>query len=865
MTGAVKFVALGLSLSLAVAQSSGAVEKVPLKTGWKFVKADDPAIAVDHANYSNEIRRLSAILDRATRGDLSGAPETDWCKPGFDDSAWTEVRVPHDWGVMKPYDPDLPYGDGFLDVSGIGWYRKEFQVEGFRLKAGGKIVDIPEDGKVLFECDGAMSYSMVWINGRFVGGWPYGYTRFRLDLTPYLDFGGRNVLAVRCHNIPHSSRWYTGGGLYRNCRLLVCPADYVIPGSVFITTPEITRDYARVRVRYEMSKGGKKERSFRVENPHLWDIDDPYLYEIDVEGNTYRYGIRTISFNADERRFQLNGRTVPLNGVSMHHDFGVLGAAWNRTAQKLRLLKFKEAGVNAIRSSHNPPEEELLELCDELGILVKDEVFDEWRMIGDAGKRKFGYTNIFDAWHERDVRAWVRVDRNHPSVILYSVGNEICDLKPWTKNLEGGVRTMRELVRITAQEDPTRPACNANNAAVNFTNGYPMVAAVMGCNYSSWQSPRFRELYPDVPYFYTESICMGSTRGYYRFPVIRRYANKMEVRDMMVSSYCWDGAGWGGRVDEHAWAVPPDVQWYWMDRAGGAMGEFEWTGVDYLGGPYWCDDLRRNPNFTDPERQSRALEEVKQYGLTRDALHTCDTGFIDQANFEKDAFYLFQSRWLPEKPMAHILPHWTWPGREGEVTPVYVFTSGDEGELFLNGRSLGRQRKRPGVWDRAYRLRWDDVRYAPGTLEVVVYRDGREWARDVVKTAGRPAALRAEAVNGEIVSDGEDVAYVNVSVIDAEGNAVPTAGDEISFAVEGEGVVVATDSGFEGDMSDFRLSNHRAFNGRVLGIVRAKEGSAGTLKVTVSASGLESASVRIDVGRPSGQTAGRLGLRNGNI
>ncbi len=833
-------VSVGIALAV-VGMACGAITKMPLKAGWKFIKADDPAMVVDHANYSNEIRRLSAILDWANRGDLSGAPALTWSRSELDDSKWTEVRVPHDWGVMKPYDPKLPYGDGFLDVTGVGWYRKTFDL-GPRTEACRKI---------LFECDGAMSYSMVWINGHFVGGWPYGYTRFQLDLTPYVNFGGKNVLAIRCHNMPHSSRWYTGGGLYRNCRLLLCPDDYVVPGSVFITTPEITRTYARVRVRYEMSQSGKKDRSFIVKNPRLWDVDDPHLYELDVEGNTYRYGIRTLAFNADERRFQLNGRTIPLNGVCMHHDFGVLGAAWNRTAQRLRLLKFKEAGVNAIRSSHNPPDEELLELCDELGILVKDEVFDEWRMTGDAGKRKFGYTNIFDTWHERDVRAWIRVDRNHPSVIMYSLGNEICDLKPWTKNLQGGIDTMRRLVRIAAQEDPTRPATNGNNCPENFTNHYPTVAAVMGLNYFSWQSPKFEEFYPDVPYFYTESICMGSTRGYYRFPVIQRYANANEVRDMKVSSYCWDGAGWRGKIDEKAWAVPPDVQWYWMDKTGHCMGEFIWTGVDYLGGPYWCDSLRKKPHFTDPAQQAQALKEVKEFGMTRAALHTCDTGFLDQANFEKDAFYLFQSRWAPEKPMAHILPHWNWAGREGEITPVYVFTSGDEGELFLNGKSLGRQRKQPGVWDRAYRLRWDDVRYQPGTLEVVVYKNGKAWARDCVKTTGKPFALKVEAVNDSIVSDGEDVAYVNVSVVDEAGNLVPTAEDEVMFSVEGEGVIVATDNGFEGDMSNFLLPTHKAFGGRVLGLVRAKVGTIGTLNVTARAKGLKSASVpcRVSAGR----------------
>ena len=824
-----------------------ATEKIPLKAGWKFVKADDPKIVVDHANYSNEVRRLSAILDRASRGDFAGAPATDWCRPDFDDGAWADVRVPHDWGVMKAYDPDLPYGDGFLDVTGVGWYRKEFQVEGSKLQVEGKSVAVPANGKVFFECDGAMSYSMVWINGRFVGGWPYGYTRFRLDLTPYLNLGGRNVLAVRCHNIPHSSRWYTGGGLYRNCRLLVLPEDYVVPGSVFITTPEVTRDRARVRVRYEMAKSGRKDRSFEVRNPRLWDIDDPYLYTVDVEGDAYRYGIRTISFNSDERRFQLNGRTVPLNGVCMHHDFGVLGAAWNRAAQKRRLLLFKEAGVNAIRSSHNPPEEELLELCDELGLLVKDEVFDEWRVIGDAGKRKFGYTNIFDTWHERDVRSWVRVDRNHPCVIMYSLGNEICDLKGWTKNLKGGIATMRELVRLTTQEDPTRPATNGNNSPVNFTNDYPLVSAVMGCNYFSWQSPLLQERYPDIPYFYTESICMGSTRGYYRFPVILRYGDKNTVRDMSVSSYCWDGAGWAGRIDEHAWAVPPDVQWYWMDKTENAMGEFVWTGIDYLGGPYWCDDLRKNPRFTDPAKQAAALEEVKKFGMTRAAIHSCDTGFLDQAGFKKDAFWLFQSRWRPDFPSAHILPHWNWKGREGQVTPVYVFTSGDEAELFLNGRSLGRQKKQPAVWDRAYRLRWDDVTYAPGKLEVVAYRNGKEWSRDAVVTAGPVAQLGIASENAAIAADGEDIAYVNVCVKDKDGNVVPGTRERVKFAVEGPGFVLATDNGYEADMSDFRQSEHEVFNGWVQALVRARVGAKGTLKVTATAPGLAPVSVTVRV------------------
>ena len=844
-------IAFGAAL-LATLPIFGAIERVELKTDWKFVKADDPAIAVDHANYSNEIRRLSRILDLADRGDFSAAPQTTWAAPGFDDSSWRTVRVPHDWGVGGTYDFRLPYGDAFLDVTGVGWYRKEFRVASSELRVDGKSVRIPEDGKVYFECDGAMSYALTWINGRFVGGWPYGYTRWRVDLTPHLNPDGDNVIAVRCHNIPHSSRWYTGGGLYRDCRLLVCPADHVVPGSVFITTPEVTAKRAKVRVRYEMSRSGRRERAFFIENPRLWDVDDPCLYEVDVEGNAYRYGIRTISFNSDERRFQLNGRTVPLNGVSMHHDFGVLGAAWNRAAQKRRLLLFKEAGVNAIRSSHNPPDEGLLELCDELGLLVKDEVFDEWRIIGDAGKRKYGYTNLFDTWHERDLRAWIRTDRNHPCVILYSLGNEVCDLKQWVKGRTDGVATSRALARLAAEEDATRPSCNANNDPVNYTNAYPRVLGVMGCNYFSWQYPRLKAAYPDVPYFGTETVCMTTTRGAYAFPVRQKWPSiakpedyARNFTDYCHSSYCWYAPGWTDVSS--GWACAPDVQWHWMDAVGTCMGEFVWTGIDYLGGLSWTDAMRKFPGFSDPARQARAMAEVKEFGLAQSGIHTCNTGFLDQAGFKKDSFYLFQSRWRPDFPMAHILPHWNWAGREGEVTPVYVFTSGDEGELFLNGKSLGRQKKQPGVWDRAYRLRWDDVRYAPGRLEVVVYKGGREWARDAVETAGPVSKLAIAAERDEVVADGEDLAYVNVSVRDAAGNVVPQTGTKVVFSVEGPGEILATDNGFEADTSDFHSPEHAVFNGWVQALVRPQEGAGGVLRVTARAEGLEPVWVEVKI------------------
>ena len=797
----------------------GTTEKVALKTGWRFVKADDPT-----AGTNLTIKTMSDILDRAYRGDVTGAPSFRWAKPEFDDSSWKEVRVPHDWGVESVFDPDRPYGDAFLDVTGVGWYRRA--------------LDIPVEWKgrtVYFECDGAMSYAMLYLNGIFLGGWPYGYTRWRIDLTQHIDFGATNTLAIRCHNLPDSSRWYTGGGLYRKCRLLVCPEDHVVPGSVFITTPDITARCAKVRVRYEMSRSGMKDYSFDVRNPRMWDIEDPYLYSVDIEGDEYRYGIRTIAFHSDGRRFQLNGRTVPLNGVSMHHDFGVLGAAWNRSAQRRRLLLFKEAGVNAIRSSHNPPDEELLDLCDELGLLVNDEVFDEWRHAGSGGKRANGYTNLFGTWHERDLRAWVRTDRNHPCVIMYSLGNEICDGFEKIAPHSQFVATARELKRIAADEDPTRPSTNANNNPVNYTNDFPLVMSIMGCNYFSWMYPPLAERFPDVPFFGTETVCMSSTRGEYHFPVSIRWPNGT-AENFHNSSYCWEAAGWS-KVDG-GWACPPDVQWYWMDKVGTCMGEFIWTGIDYLGGPYWCDDWRKKPRFTDKAMQNRALVEVKTRGLTRAAIHTCNTGFLDLAGFRKDSFWLFQSRWRPELPMAHILPHWNWKGREGEITPVYVFTSGDEGELFLNGRSLGRQRKQSGAWDRAYRLRWDDVRYEPGTLEVVAYRDGNEWARDVVKTTGGPARLAVLPETANLFSDGEGICCVNVSIRDAEGQVVPNAKVPVRFAIEGPGEIVATDNGDEADFGDFHSLERMTFNGWAQAIVRAHVGTSGEVKIKVSSDGL---------------------------
>ena len=807
---------LAVAACMAGDDVQASTEKVPLADGWRFVKGDDPS-SPDNLTQGE----MSLILDAVNRKEFCqwNRPTFAWASPDFDDSSWKSVRVPHDWGVEKSFNASLPYGDAYLDVTGVGWYRCEFGVKSSELIVGDASVSIPKNGHVYFECDGAMSYAMFNLNGKFLGGWPYGYTRWRVDLTKEL-VSGRNVIAIRCHNLRDSSRWYTGGGLYRRCRLLVCPEDHVIPGSVFISTPEVTKTRAMVRVSYEMSKSGRRERSFTVENPRLWDIDDPYLYELDVEGDKYKYGIRTISFHADGRRFMLNGRTVPLNGVSMHHDFGVLGAAWNRTAQERRLREFREAGVNAIRSSHNPPDEGLLELCDEMGLLFKDEVFDEW-WIGARDKRSNGYAHLFGLWSERDVRAWVQTDRNHPCVIMYSVGNEIVDGYPeFGRTTEEFAADARRLARFVAEGDPTRPAVNANNNKVNFTNDFPRALPLLGCNYYSWQYGELRKHHPNVPFFASESICMSSTRGEFTFPVRRRWPKTSEVQNKCNSSYCWEAGGWT-KLGE-GWACPPDVQWHYMDAEPSCMGEFVWTGIDYLGGPYWCEAWKA-------------------------PLHTCNVGFLDSAGFRKDAFWLFQSRWRPDLPMAHILPHWNWKGREGEVTPVYVFTSGDEGELFLNGRSLGRRRKNPSVWHEAYRLCWDDVIYEPGELRVVVYRAGREWTRDAVQTTGPAARLELKSEKSVIAADGDDLAFVNVSVRDGEGRVVPRIETEVTFCVEGPGEIVATDNGDERDFSDFHKPVRRVLNGWAQVIVRAHRGAKGEIVVRATAEGLESSVAKVVV------------------
>lgn len=801
-------------------RSASRPEHAPLKTGWRFRRDDPPAVE------ALSLRRMSEILDHADRGaEISGVPDYPFARKSFDDATWKEVRVPHDFGVETSFSTNCPYYDAYLRGVGIGWYRRHFTVDAEHAEK------LSQGWKFRFESDGAMSYAMVWVNGHFVGGWPYGYTPFACDLSAHVAKGD-NVIAVRVHNLPDSSRWYTGAGLYRNCRISWYPEDHVIPGSLRITTPNVSRDRAEVRIQYEMSVGGRKERTFVVENPRLWDIDDPHLYSVDIEGETHRYGIRKIEFFPDERGFQLNGRRVRLNGVCLHHDFGVLGAAYNRGAMKRRLLKLKEAGVNAIRSSHNQPDPDLLDLCDELGLLVKDEVFDQWKTPGHTG-RKNDYSNLFPLWHERDLRTWVRADRNHPCVIMWSLGNEIDD----GFESRGGptsqfIETAKELDRIVKSEDATRPTTNANNNPANATNDYARTLDIYGFNYHGFMYPHFRARNPTTPFFASESQCVSTSRGEFTFPAIWGWTQSSRG-NRYVSAYGTEAGDWDGNPG-HGWACPADVQWHWMDGTPSCMGEFIWTGFDYLGGPYFANKVAAaNPGVL--------------------GIHSCNTGFFDLAGFPKDAFYLYQSRWRPELPMVHILPHWNWPDRAGKVTPVHVFTSGDEAELFLNGRSLGRKRKSPEDWRSAYRLIWDDVVYEPGTLSAIAYRGNRPWATNQVTTTGMPSGLALEKECEEIVSDGEDLAYVNLRVLDSCGRTVPNAKVRVRFSIVGDGEIVATDNGDETDFESFHSPERLTFNGHLQAVVRAKAGTEGALRISAVSDGLGSATAEISVHKKKGK------------
>ena len=541
---------------------------------------------------------------------------------------------------------------------------------------------------------------------------------------------------------------------------------------------------------------GTSEAEINVENPKLWTLENPQRYVVvtSVMQNgefvdTYEtpFGIRTIQFDAD-KGFFLNGQHVRIQGVCDHSDLGAIGTVVNVSALQRQIQILKEMGCNAIRTSHNPPAPELLDLCDQMGVMVMDESFDCWQ----KGKRPNDYHVLFPDWHEKDWRAELRRDRNHPSIILWSIGNEVPD-----QGSRAGLRIGAELTRIAHEEDPTRPTTAACDHIDSGFDGFQTNLDVFGYNYKPFEYARFHQVNPDRPLFGSETASTISSRGEYFYPVQTNHNDGKY--HFQMSSY-----------DHSApyWATTPDEEFQGEDENPFVAGEFVWTGFDYLGEPTPFD------KSGDPSRSSYF-------------------GIVDLAGFKKDRFYLYQARWRPDFPMAHLVPGcWNWPA--GQITPVYVYTSGDEAELFLNGKSLGRKHK--GQYE--YRLVWDDVQYQPGELKVVAYKNGKRWAKDEVRTTGEPAKIVLTAERKKISADGKDLLYVTAMVEDKKGLTTPLADNAIHFDISGPGEIVATDNGDATDLTAFPSHDRKAFNGLALAIIRSDQ--PGKVTLEASSPGLKS-------------------------
>ncbi|MGD0341091.1 MAG: beta-galactosidase GalB [Bacteroidales bacterium] len=812
--------------------------------GWKFIR---------YFNASTE----SVTTDREPDGLQM---------PALNDNAWHTVDVPHDWAIEGPFSDTLENNTGLLPWKGIGWYRKHFTLN-----------DADKDKRIYIDFDGAMANAKIWLNGKYVGEWPYGYTSFRLDLTPYIIIGKENLIAVRLDTKNWDSRWYPGAGLYRNVWLVKTTQVHVVYNGLYCTAPEIKKEQAALEIQAEIENNlnepvpvsvnavvykldNKQQTSgepvvktgsvkavipaasrhnfvlgMYVKNPVLWDLENPELYKIVV--NVYKgdeaadvvetnFGFRTLTFTSRDG-FYLNGKKVNVNGVCNHHDLGALGSAFNVRAAERQLELLKEMGCNAIRTSHNPPAPELLDLCDKMGFLVMDEAFDAWI----TPKKPLDYNKIFSAWVEEDLKTLVRRDRNHPSVFLWSIGNEVNDQDKPALALS--------LNRIVKSEDVTRPVTSACNWGGSGTNGFQKSLDVFGINYNLQNYEKFFALSDNanLPFFSSESASTISSRGEYYFPVVQGdLNNNLPGKGIFqISSYDLAYPGW---------ATTPDQQWTLMDKFPGTFGEFVWTGFDYLGEPTpYYDDIT-DLKYARNERRKEALAKwLEKLGTQEIPSRSSYFGIFDLAGFKKDRFWLYQSKWRPELPMAHILPHWNWPERKGLVTPVFVYTSGDAAELFLNGKSLGMKKK--GQYE--YRLRWDDVVYQPGELKVVAYKNGQKWAEDAVKTTGKAYQLSMSADRPAVIADGKDLIFVTAKIEDKNNLTVPRTSNQLDFSIEGPGRIVATDNGDATSHEPFQSKAKKAYNGLCLVIVAADKGASGTIKLKGESKGLKGTSVTINI------------------
>lgn len=780
----------------------------------------------------------------------------------FDDSSWRILNLPHDWAIEGDFSESNPSGTGGGALpGGIGWYRKTFSLNAE-----------DADKKIFLDFDGVYMNSEVYLNGHLLGKRPYGYISFEYDITPYVNVNGQNVVAVKVDNSDQpNSRWYSGCGIYRNVWLVKTSKIHVAQWGTYVSTPQVSESESSIEMKttvvneqsqdvnaevatliistdgvvrasqnsnllIKANENAELAQQIQIVTPHLWNVDDPYVYkvrtEVKVDGkivDTYTtpLGIRSFEFNA-EKGFFVNGKHVKINGVCMHHDLGCLGAAINRRALQRQLEILKEMGCNGIRCSHNPPSPELLELCDEMGFIVMDESFDMWR----KRKTERDYARFFDEWYERDLTDLVVRDRNHPSIFMWSIGNEV--LEQWsdanadTLSLEQANMILnfghdasqlasdsmsvnslltKRLASIVRNLDSTRPitaGCNEVNPNNHlFKSG---ALDIIGFNYHDAWVKDVPTNFPGMPFLYSESVSSLATRGYYRMPAdstVRcpdRWDRPYYDPTFACSSYDNCHVPWGSRHEETI-----DI----VENNDYVAGQYIWTGFDYIGEP---------TPYGWPARSSYF-------------------GVIDLAGFPKDSYYLYQSVWS-DKPMLHILPHWNW--ESGQLVDVWAYyNQADEVELFLNGKSLGTQSKAPHV----YHVAWK-VPFEAGTLKAVSRKDGKEVCTAEIKTAGEPAQIRLTADRNEIAADGYDLSFVTVEVVDKDGNLCPNADNLVTFDVEGEGFIAGVDNGSPISLERFKDNKRKAFYGKCLCVIQ-NNGKKGNIQLKASSQSLKECSINI--------------------
>jgi beta-galactosidase len=757
-------------------------------------------------------------------GDVNNAQDA-----GFNDSQWRQLDLPHDWSIEGPFDERAPAGTGGGALpGGLGWYRKTFTVP-----ASSK-------GKLIFiEFDGVYRNSEVWINGHYLGKRPYGYSTFEYELTPHLFYGAKpNVIAVKVDNSQQpNSRWYSGSGIYRNVWLTTLDPVHIAHWGTYVTTPEVTEQSATVAIKTKMSNGAapvdlttiiqdaagrevtrateksvtdaEVSQTLKISAPVLWSDERPYLYKVISQLTTGgrvvdRYetplGIRTFRFDVDQGFF-LNGKRLKIRGTCNHHDLGSLGTAVNPRALERQLQMLKAMGVNALRTSHNPPAPELLDLADRMGFIVMDEAFDIWKI----QKTEFDYHLDWDEWHKRDLEDMLLRDRNHPSIFIWSIGNEV--MEQWNKNPAGGTIS-RELVAIVRNLDQTRPVTAACNGVSRdnkvLTDGD---LDLVGTNYAHARLPEFAKMFPGRPIIGTETNSSVHTRGSYAMPSDELLHWPRKEEDSLklgptyeCSAYDNSTVAWGSGHDE-MWRLVKNHDWF--------AGMFIWTGWDYIGEP---------TPFPWPA--------VSSY-----------FGIIDLAGFPKDAFYFYQSEWT-NTPVLHVFPHWNWkPGEKVDV--VAYFNNADEVELFLNGRSQGTKRKQGDDMHVFWRLAFE-----PGVLKAVSRKNGQVVLTREVRTAEAPARIVLTADRQVIKADGTDLSFVTVRVVDKNGTLVPAADDLVKFEVSGPGSIAGVDNGNQISHESFKANQRRAFHGMALAIVQARQ-KGGRIVLKATADNLAPASVVI--------------------